>query len=59
MALSHRTDDWVVDVFEKTAVVMPTYLVAFAVANYTYIENTSPGGLTEKKVSYKAQIDSC
>ena len=39
------------DVFEKTAVVMPTYLVAFAVANFTYIEDTANGGLTQKYVS--------
>ena len=43
-------DDWVEDVFEKTAVAMPTYLVAFAIANYTFIDDIATGGLTQKPV---------
>ena len=38
-----RGDDWFCDVFEKSAVVMPTYLLAFAVTDFDYVETVSNG----------------
>jgi aminopeptidase N len=38
-------------VFEKTSVVMPTYLLAFAVANYSHVNSSADEGLTSKFVS--------
>ena len=46
-----REDDWVLSRFEKTSVVMPTYLLAFAVANYSYVESSADTGITSTYVS--------
>ncbi|ELT91342.1 hypothetical protein CAPTEDRAFT_224136 [Capitella teleta] len=48
-------NNWVATVFEKTSVVMPTYLLAFAVADYSFVNSTSTGGLTEKFSRYWAR----
>jgi len=52
-------DGWVKSTFEKTSVRMPTYLVALAVAEFTFVDNHANGSysLSDKYMRYWAQPD--
>ena len=48
--ICHR-GEWIIDHFEETPIPMPTYLLAFAWADFDYVDNKTSTGLKEKYVS--------